>query len=218
MLQRLLVLALFICNSPFAAEPVHLDVGLSLQRQKVEWRYANQVRRTTLDSIEIHVIEKFWPNLYGILRLGQIDVSQASNPITQGQTTNGEYITVGVGGTIYNGNWLALSSQLELEYHQSENNDQNQDVELRWVEAHYDLSTKFRVSDNLHLTTSLIFNYTDGEERSRGAIDQILNFEEENPVGGRLRVDLGLDRRGHIGVEIQAGYAEGGRVYFRRWF
>ncbi len=195
-----------------------LEVAVTIANTNIDLEFASTTRDTRFESIEIRWYESLLSHLDGGVALGYLDTSQASNPITAGQTTTGEYLEIGLRTYYYRGDFLTLSSDFIYRYSQTSSQQPGQNIDWQWHQGTVSLQAGMHLSEHFALSLGVSGTKIDGEERASGNISQIIDFEEKKSVSGHLGGQIILDQTGYIGIKIAAGSLRGGRIYFQRWF
>lgn len=222
-MERLLLTlsaSLILCI-PLSAWPQtgkELEVAVTIASTNIDLKFAGTARDTRFESIELRWYESLLSHLDGGVALGYLDTSQASNPITAGQTTTGEYLEIGLRAYYYRGDFLSLSSDFIYRYSQTSHSQPAQNIDWQWHQGTVSLQAGMRLSKHFALTLGVSGTRIDGEERASGTIIQIIDFGEKKIVSGHLGGQIILDQTGYIGIKIDAGSLRGGRIYFQRWF
>lgn len=210
----LLLLCLFL--APMAKAQTSLLIATHIQSARIDLAYpADEVRKTEFNSLILRWEEPLSPWLDGQIDIGVLDVTQSSNPITEGQSTEGQTLALGLRFHLYESRALKLNTDLGYQYARTRNSQSGLGVELRWqqVDAAFVANIHLFRYSYLVLTAGAVA--IDGKEIDSGAT---LEFDANQHFFGSAGVLLGLDQNGHIGIEVSSGTIRGGRIYFQRWF
>lgn len=216
--SKLLFLVLSLQPGLLWAEEVDLLVGFHIKVTQIDLQYSDAIHATDLNSIEIvwHQFLNSW--LGGNIKIGYLGVTQGSNPIPEAQSTNGEYLGIGLRFQLHNTDALKLYIDADYLYADTNSGTSGQLIEMRWHQLSAQLQAEFRLFQYSYLTLGAGTLSINGDQVASGTILGVSSFENANSEFGRLGIKFGVDPNSHIGIEVFGGAMEGGQIYFQRWF
>jgi len=212
------ILLLYFSPSIAWAEDTNLLVALHIQVNKIDLQYADTIRQTDIDSLDVIWHQTLNPWLDGIIKLGFLGITQDSNPVPEGQSTTGQYLGIGLRFHLYPGDYLKLFADLDYQYADAESTSTSQTVQMRWHQLSAQLQAEIKLFQYSYLTLSAGTLKIDGDEHASGTTTAVISFKNAKSEFGRLGFKIGVDPISHIGIEVVVGAMEGGRIYFQRWF
>ncbi len=195
-----------------------VDFNVHLQSATSDWRYDNETRRTRIGRAGFGWSETLSPRFSGGLLLGYLDLSQADNPIDNGQITTGYYAGLQLNGKIIDTKFLSLKLDLSFIYNSTQKTREDQRVNNVWTQAEANLIARVPLGKRIGIQLGANTYNISGEQRNSGDISSINDFSETTRTGYSAGIDVAVDRSGSIGFDLFAGNREGGRIYFRRRF
>lgn len=190
--------------------------GLNLQRIDTDWLFDNNLTENRIGRIFISYYERPYPWFRPGLKLGYINMTQTSNPVTTGARLAGEMF--GFSARIET-EAVVFHPHIDIDYiyHQMETSDASQNVSLSWFE--FNLKAGFLVKLGvLHLSMGAYLHSIDGDETSRGAITQTRQFKEDEPAGGFVDLKLHVDATGTVSLQAESGGRSSVNLVFAREF
>lgn len=206
-------------NSRFSIMPdFALNEGsqfaLNLQRIETDWAQGNNLTQNRINRIFVSFHEATYSWFHPGIKLGYISLTQSGNPATTGRDLAGEMLGF---SARFTAPAMVFNPQLDVDYsyHQSENNDEIQNITLQWFE----LSVKagfFIKLGPVHLGMGGFYHTIEGDELARGAITRSDRFSEDESAGGFADLKLFVDRTGSLSVHIESGGRESVNLIFAR--
>lgn len=217
-IRRILIL-LCLSLAPIARAQTSLQVALHIQATRVELAYpADVVRKTEFSSLSLFWGEPLASWLEGHVMIGVLDVTQSSNPLTEGQSTNGQTIALGLRIPLYRSDTLQLHTDLNYQYADTRANPSGQGVELSWHQVSGQFGANIHLFQYSYLTLVAGALAIDGKEQASGTVNSTLEFSAQQRTYGTVGFLIGLDHDSQIGLEMSSGAISGGHIYFQRWF
>lgn len=217
-----ITLVLFLSCLAFAsnviAETNGLNVGIEFGQNKTDFDYSGEIRETRLTRLGVVWFENLTPAILGGVELGYLEFTQYSNPIPAGQTGSGEYIGINLSFLLVNSQHFELLTRFAYRYNDVRHKIDDQSVDTDWHEGRMGLHTKFKFSDSVAMSLGASAFAIDGREATSGPITQAQPFKANEAISGHFGLQLGLDHAGTIGIEIDIGALQGGRLTFQRIF
>ncbi len=217
-----ITLALLLSSLAFAsnalAETNGLNVGLEFGQNKTDFNYSGDIRETRLTRLGVIWFEPLAPSILGGVELGYLEYTQYSNPIAAGQTGSGEYIGLNLSFLMVTNPHFELLTRLTYRYNDVRHKIDEQVVDLDWHEGRIGLHGKLKFNDSVAMSLGASAHAIDGREATSGPITQAQPFKANEAISGHFGLQLGLDHAGTIGIEIDIGALEGGRLIFQRIF
>ena len=195
-----------------------MQVYLDVHNRERDFSYSGAVRRTRLTEVRVNWSEPLTPWLLGGFTLGQFELSQASNPISAGQSASGESLGIRLDARLLRGDGLRVTVSGEYRYMRANSSLSGQDIEWTSYDSRFGINANLPVSRYIELSAGLHYTQSDGEERASGTINQIIDFDNPDQQTNSAGIWFLLDQRGQIGIEVYTGDVEGTRISFQRNF
>ena len=219
--MRIILLVLLTCW-PFYSNALDeergLNVGIEFGQDKTDFNYSSAIRETRLTRLGVVWYENLTPAIRGGVELGYLEFTQYSNPIPAGQTGGGEYIGLNLSFVLVNTARFELLTRFAYRYNDIRHKIDDQSVDSDWHEGRIGLYTKFKFSDSVAMSLGASGTAIDGREAATGPTTQAQPFDANEAISGHFGLQLGLDHAGTIGIEIDIGALQGGRLSFQRVF
>jgi hypothetical protein len=201
-----------------AAEPTSFAIALMLEGYDLGLRYPTQVQQTQLNAITLRWHERISPRIHGGILLGTVDGTQSENPVPVARVTTGNYLGINLYFAMLQSPRFDLGMNLDYRYYDLAATTEPQNAKWRWHQGSVGLDGRLGLSDRVNVVFGLSANALSGEEVLTGTITQVTPFSADHSPGARLGLRLDTDPTGYIGLEMQSGFAQGGRIFFERWF
>ena len=195
-----------------------LEFSLSIEHQNTHFNFPSSHAKTSFDLLGINWYEPFSSSFHGGLEVGYLEMTQAENSVSSAKFSSGQYMGLLLRFLLIDNPHLTFDLNLNYRYNSSEGNTVGQRTEFAWYEGLFSAEMQFHLSENSQLLLAGEFHLLDGEQRDSGSINQITDFSETKQKGYRLGLNFKTNRKGVLGVEWLAGFRDGGRIYFRRYF
>lgn len=211
-----------ICWSGLAlsAPPVNpMLVGLHLQGEETDWRYADgSVRRTRLNSAYISWQERFGKSVSGGAAIGYTEGTQADNPVPEARLTSGNWLDLNLQYTLIEQPQFGANLSFAYRYTDLAIETTTQMANWRWHLGRLGAEIWLDLGPNLRTTLGTSYHALSGQEVLNGSINQVTDFKQDQSLGGHIGLQLALDRTGSVSIEIHGGSYRGGKLSFARWF
>jgi hypothetical protein len=215
---RLYVLLLLLLPLNAAAfEDTSVGVQLDWNRYDTTLRMNQTMRETRLTHVVLIVYEPFLHNVYGGLRLGYVDVSQADNPAVAGLRIDGNSLGVQLGVFLIRNEYMDITLQGDYDYLQANSEDDNQKVDFDWVETNIQFGATLKLG-LFHLSGTAYRYSIDGDQKLHSPINATTPFNQTERTGTSAGIAIQVDPTGYIGVHAERGAREGVRLLFTREF
>lgn len=199
--------------------PNPFEVGLHLQGEDTDWRYADgTIRRTRLNSVYWSWQERFSKSMNGGAAIGYTEGTQADNPVPDARYTSGNWLEINLQYFLVDQPLIGANLSFAYRYTDLAIETTTQKANWRWHRGRLGAELSLGWTPTLHTTLGASYVALDGQEILSGTLTQITNFKQDQTLGGYLGFQLALDRAGSVSIEIQGGSYRGGKLSFARWF
>jgi hypothetical protein len=214
----LLLTCLFSAPSWANYDPTVSDFALFIQHTDMDWAYPAVIRQTTSTRLLAVWHENFNPSLKGGLRLAYLDLSQASNPLPSAQNSTGYSLGFDIHALLLDRRLLHLGLAFAYDYQSTHGNSPDQTSDFVWHTGIVGIDMIIAPAAQLSLLAGARLTYLDGEQRVSGNLNQIIPFNEDEPIGYYAGLNLKTDATGSIGLKWHGGTMQGLELVFRREF
>lgn len=214
----LLLAGLFSTPAWADYDPAVSDFALYIQHTDMDWAYPASVRQTTTTRLLAVWHESFTSSLKGGLRLAYLDLSQPSNPLSSAQNSTGYGLGFDVHALLLERRWLNLSLGLIYDYQSSQGSIPDQTSDFVWHTGVVGLDLILAPAAQFTILMGTSLTYIDGEQRVSGNLNQVIPFNEDEPLGYYAGLGVKTDATGSIGFKWHSGSVEGVEFVFRREF
>ena len=205
----------------FAAQFINNNLkefSLSIQNQTTYFDYATKTYEVKTDQIGINWYEWLSKSFQGGLEYGYTDMTQINNPVASGKFSSGQFFGLLLRFMPIEQTYLSLAFNLNYRYNKTESKNNSLTSEFVWHESLFSSELELYPQDKISLLLAAEYLSLSGEQRNFGSTGQIMQFSTSKYLGYRIGLDFKPYPTAHIGLEWQAGYRDGFRVYFKRKF
>lgn len=213
-----LLACLFSTPSWANYDPTVSDFALFIQHADMDWSYPTTTQQTTSTRLLAVWHESFSQSLKGGLRLGYIDLSQASNPLPSAQNSTGYSLGFDIHALLLEQRILHLGLAFAYDYQSTQGNSPDQTSDFVWHTGMMGIDMILAPEAQFSVLAGASLTYLDGEQRISGNLNRILPFNEDEPIGYYAGLDLKTDATGSIGFKWHGGTMQGVEFVFRRSF
>lgn len=192
------------------------DFALFIEHTDTDWAYPSSVQEATITRLLAVWHESFGPTLRGGLRLAYLDLSQASNPLPSAQNSTGYSLGFDIHTLVSNQRLMQLGLIFAYDYHSTGGASSDQTTDFVWHAGQAGLDIILAPLARLSGLMGISLTYLDGEQRVSGTLNQVIPFEEDDPFGYYVGVNLNTDATGSIGLKWYGGTKQGVEFVFRR--
>ena len=214
----IIIACLILDRTVQAQEADYIQAALHVQNVETELDVEGRLRETRFASINFSLREQLAETVDGALLLGYLDVRQKTNPILAGPNTAGGYIGIDLRWHLLNRERFKILTTLDYRYVYTDASIDDQKIEWRWHQLAIGLHTQTYISNSLFLILGASAINIDGVEKSRGPLNQDLDFTAHDSLTSHIGLQLGTGQSGEISVILQLGALQGGRIIFQRSF
>lgn len=186
-------------------------------RYDMIWQTAGRTHETRLSRLVVVLDEQPWPRVYGGLRAGYVDLSQADNPAAAGLDLHGYSLGVRFGAFLVRGRFVDVFVQADHDYLQARDTLDEQRTEFDWTETRFKLGATVKLG-RFRLSGAAYRDRVDGDRRQRGPVNRTVRFSETERGGTSAGIELQVDPTGYIGFYAESGARDGIRLTFAREF
>lgn len=212
------IICLVLNRAVEAQETDYIQATVHVQNVETELDVEGSLRETRFTSIDFSLREQLAETVDGALLLGYLDVRQKTNPVLAGQNTAGGYIGIDLRWHLLNRERFKMQTTLDYRYVNTDASIDDQKVEWRWHQIDIGLHTQTYISNSLFLILGASATNIDGVEKSRGPLNQDLDFTSNDSLTGHIGLQLATWHTGEISVILRIGSSQGGRISFQRSF
>jgi hypothetical protein len=218
-LKSILSLANLFCAPSWANyDPTVSDFALLMQHTDMDWAYPTANRQTTTTRLLAVWHESFSPSLKGGLRLAYLDLSQPSNPLASAQNSTGYGLGFDIHALLLDRSLFQLGLVFAYDYQSTQGNSPDQTSDFVWHTGVAGIDMIIAPTAQFSVLAGANLTYIDGEQRVSGNINQVIPFNEDEPLGYYAGLALKTDATGSIGLKWHGGTMQGVEFVFRREF
>ena len=221
-LRRKLLLAagLALAASTAAADEPRLtdrplDFSLYLNRARTDLDYPGDRVSTRIDRIGIHWREQYQPLWLGLMG-GWSYVTQTQHPATAGLELGGYHVGITFELELYAAQPLRVALEGGYLYERVDEETDGNDVELAWHIPWVQLLTEWHPVPVWELYGGVRYDYVEGEQRLRGAVNSTTDIDHRAETGGVVGIKLHLDGDGYVALEGNDGATRSVTLHFGR--
>ena len=214
----LLLGCLFSSPSWANYDPTVSDFALFIQHTDIDLAYPATSRQTTSTRLLAVWHEYFSPSLKGGLRLGYLDLSQASNPLPSAQNSTGYSLGFDIHALLVEQRMLHLGLAFAYDYQSTQGSSADQTSDFVWHTGLVGIDMILAPAAQFSVLAGTSLTYLDGEQRVSGNLNQIIPFNEDETIGYYAGLNLRTDATGSIGLKWHGGTMQGVEFVFRREF
>ncbi len=221
-LRRKLLLAagLALAASTAAADEPRLadrrlDFSLYLNRARTDLDYPGDRVSTRIDRIGIHWREQYQPLWLGLMG-GWSYVTQTQHPATAGLELGGYHVGFTFELELYAAQPLRVALEGGYLYERVDEGTDGNDVELDWHIPWVQVLAKWRPVPVWELYGGVRYDYIEGEQRLRGAVNSTTDIDHRAETGGVVGIKLNVDGDGYVALEGNDGATHSVALHFGR--
>lgn len=197
--------------------PFGVDFSLFVERADSDWRFSDADRETRRDMIGVRWAEPLAPGLAGGVSLGYIGLTQAGDPLLAGRELGGYFVGINLFGALLQGRRITLTGEVDYTYHEVDDRDEAQRVEMQWHAAGVGLGARAPLGPGLALLAGARYGLIDGELLASGSLDDTRTFEEQRRETYLLGLEAAV-QDGRVAVSWRGGQSRGFGLSFQRRF
>lgn len=214
--QYTLLILLLPLNAA-AFEDSLVGIQLDWNRYDTTLRINQTMHETRLTHATLIVYEPFRHKLYGGLRLGYVDVSQADNLAVAGLRIDGNSLGVQLGVFLIRSKYVDISLQGDYDYLQANGGEDDQKVDFDWVETNIQFGATLKLG-LFHLSGTAYRHSIDGDQKLHSPVNTATPFSQTERTGTSAGIAIQVDPTGYVGVHAERGARKGVRLLFTREF
>lgn len=215
-LGRLSVLWLLLGGAAVWAEE-EVRVAAYGQRDELTLRSDGTETETRVGRLGVTLTGIYGPHVEGDLDLGYSELTQTTNPATQGMSLTGGYLGVALRLWPLRGAYLGVWLQGDYSYHAFSGSISGQSTDIDWHDRGVTAGLVVHLGV-LDLHGAVRRGRLSGEEIARGTLTYTRDLERKDETSAWAGLDLHVDAGGTIGVVVERGGRRSLGVRFGRSF
>lgn len=204
----------------YANDPFIVLTTLRFGRYETALKFDDETGTRNFDNgfVVIELFDEVTTNTFGGFTLGHVSPSPDGRPATAGINLDG--FSLGIG---FEGRYPVISDNVALviaanyEYVDAGGRREDQETDYEWWSLYARAGLGLRAG-RVELRGGATYRRLDGEERTRGDVNQTTNFEIDRKEAGFVELEFNVDPKGYIGLIVENGSTDQVNFYFRRFF
>jgi len=192
-----------------------LDFSLYLNRARTDLDYPGDRVPTRIDRIGIHWREQYQPLWLGLMG-GWSYVTQTRHPATAGLELGGYHVGITFGLELYAAQPLRVAFEGGYLYERVDEATDADDIVLAWHIPWAQLLTEWRPVPAWEFYGGVRYDYVEGTQRLRGAVNSTTDIEHRAETAGIVGVKLRLNGDGYVALEGNDGATRSVALHFGR--
>jgi hypothetical protein len=191
---------------------------LHATRDEVELESGSSTVKTRLTHFGLAISEDYGDHLALGLLGGYALASQRRQALTEGFDFTGPYAGVNLQAVLPLGRRFRVELTGQYVYQWLDDETQDQRVKLEWSQADATLNLQVDVTTAITLYAGPLYSDISVDQTAKGAVDSTTDFDGRRSTGAIYGVQLEVDPRGWVGLELRQGPMEGVALSFQRRF